>query len=109
MGSGRHRDEAHTLHLDLSLNLSHNCNMKLENLYAKVQKGDLKAKMFEYLRKVEETGEPLLVTDHGTPTVVIYPYYTKLSVEEIFGPFRSKFKAIDDVKASENEEWGDLS
>ena len=35
---------------------------------------DFKAKVLKYLRKVKETGEPLIVTDHGKPVVKIEPY-----------------------------------
>jgi hypothetical protein len=33
----------------------------------KVSKSALKAKMLEYFRRVEETGEELIVTDNGEP------------------------------------------
>lgn len=37
-------------------------------------KSKFKPKTLEYLRKVEETGEPLIITDHGNPVVRIEPY-----------------------------------
>ena len=38
-----------------------------------VSKGKLKAKMLEYLREVEASGEPLVVTDRGREVLVIRP------------------------------------
>ena len=36
-----------------------------------VSKSQFKAHALEYFRKVETTGEPLIVTDHGKPTLEI--------------------------------------
>ena len=36
-----------------------------------VAKARFKARALEYLRRVEKTGAPLVVTDHGRPTVEI--------------------------------------
>jgi prevent-host-death family protein len=83
--------------------------MENDELPILVRKGELKAKMFEYLRAVEETGKPLLVTDHGTPTVIISPYHKKFSIDQIFAPFRDKFKVKGDLLESENDEWGELA
>ncbi len=35
----------------------------------RVNKTEFKAKALEYLRHVENSGEPLVVTDHGQPTI----------------------------------------
>ena len=37
----------------------------------KVSKSQFKAKALEILRRVEATGEPVLVTDHGKPTIEV--------------------------------------
>ena len=36
-----------------------------------VSKSQFKAHVLEYFRKVQVTGEPLIVTDHGKPTLEI--------------------------------------
>lgn len=36
-----------------------------------VSKSQFKAKALEYFRKVEASGEPLIVTDHGRPALEI--------------------------------------
>ncbi|MDW8324604.1 MAG: type II toxin-antitoxin system prevent-host-death family antitoxin [Burkholderiales bacterium] len=37
-------------------------------------KSDFKARALEYLRRVEATGESVIVTDHGEPRVEVRPY-----------------------------------
>jgi len=75
----------------------------------RTSKGELKAKMFEYLRIVEDTGQPLLVTDRGEPSIIIYRYEAKKSVDEIFGALRKSFKEHNNILESENSEWGELA
>jgi antitoxin (DNA-binding transcriptional repressor) of toxin-antitoxin stability system len=36
-----------------------------------VSKSKFKAKALEYFRQVEESGEPVIITDHGKPTLEI--------------------------------------
>lgn len=57
-----------------------------------VSKTKFKAKMFEYLRRVEETGTPLLLSNFGKATIIIQPYQQKRSFNDIFAPFRGKVK-----------------
>ncbi|WP_309086224.1 type II toxin-antitoxin system Phd/YefM family antitoxin [Chelativorans sp.] len=42
-----------------------------------VSKSQFKAKALEYFRQVEASGEPLIVTDHGKPTLEIRPVSEK--------------------------------
>lgn len=44
-----------------------------------VSKGKLKAKMLEYFREVERTGEPLIVTDHGREVLVVKPVMPQMA------------------------------
>jgi antitoxin (DNA-binding transcriptional repressor) of toxin-antitoxin stability system len=39
-----------------------------------VSKTEFKAKALQFFRQVEATGESLIVTDHGKPTLEIRPY-----------------------------------
>lgn len=50
-----------------------------------VSKGKLKARMLEYFREVERTGEPLIVTDHGREVLEIRPLggAPRVSAEDI--------------------------
>jgi prevent-host-death family protein len=54
-----------------------------------VSKGKLKAKMLEYFREVERTGEPLIVTDHGREVLEVRPVRKTSSVEEILAEYRA--------------------
>jgi prevent-host-death family protein len=40
----------------------------------RISKSEFKAKALEYFRQVESTGESLIVTDHGRPTLELRPY-----------------------------------
>jgi len=40
----------------------------------KVSKTHFKAKALEFLRRVEATGEPLVITDRGRPVLEVRPY-----------------------------------
>ena len=39
-----------------------------------VSKSEFKARALEYFRRVERTGEPLIITDRGRPVLKIVPY-----------------------------------
>jgi len=39
-----------------------------------ISKSEFKARALEYFRKVESSGQPLVVTDHGKPSIVIRRY-----------------------------------
>lgn len=40
-----------------------------------VSKSRFKAKALEYFRLVEQTGQPLVITDHGAPVLKLVPYH----------------------------------
>ena len=40
----------------------------------RVSKSEFKARALEYFRRVERTGEPLIITDRGRPVLKIVPY-----------------------------------
>lgn len=74
-----------------------------------VSKGDLKYRIFEYLHYIEQSREPLLVTDGGRPTHIIYPYQSTESVEKVFAKVRGKVLYNADLLESANEDWEDRS
>lgn len=39
-----------------------------------VSKSRFKARALEYFREVEQTGQPLIITDHGAPVLRLLPY-----------------------------------
>lgn len=52
-----------------------------------VSKGKLKAKMLEYFREVEATGEPLIVTDHGREVLEVRPVKKRSTTEEVLAAY----------------------
>ena len=71
-----------------------------------VSKSVLKAKMLEYFRIVEETGEDIVVTNHRVPTIKISSIGNKGEVGDIFKDVRGKVKT--DIKAllqPEKDTW----
>ena len=70
----------------------------------KVCKSLLKAKMLEYLRRVEETGEELIVTDNNGPVVRIVPIRPRRSGCECLRDVRGGVMYHDDVLAPTTEE-----
>lgn len=70
-----------------------------------VSKGVLEAKMLEYLRRVEETGEELIVTDNNVPVVRIVPIKQRRPAAEVFGDVRKRVVYHDDILAPTTAEW----
>ncbi len=50
--------------------------MKIE-----LSKSKFKAKALEYFRKIELTGDTIIITDHGEPTLEIKPYKTRNALD----------------------------
>jgi prevent-host-death family protein len=70
-----------------------------------VSKSALKAKMLEYLRRVEETGEELIVTDNNVPVVRIVPFRKRMSMDELFADVRGGLIEHEDVLTPTTDEW----
>ncbi len=71
-----------------------------------VSKSQLKAKMFEYLRQVEETRRPLVIKDYGEPVLIVYPYARKKPVDQVFSDVRGRVDIDDEaLLSSEVDEW----
>jgi prevent-host-death family protein len=65
----------------------------------------LKAKMLEYFRQVEESGEELVVTDNGRPVVKVVPIRRKTSAAEVFDDVRGRVVYHEDILAPTTDEW----
>lgn len=70
-----------------------------------VSKSVLKAKMLEYFREVETTGETLLVTSNGQPVLKVTPYWRELTVDEAFADVRGKIRYHGDLLEPTTAEW----
>lgn len=83
---------------------------KLLNNMNEISKSELKVKMFELLRKVQTTQEPLTITEFGTPVLVISPVKTKKKFRDVFAPYRNKIKNDPKVfDETSEEEWEALN
>ena len=74
-----------------------------------VSKSALKAKMLEYLREVERTGEELIITDNQRPVLKIVPIAPKNrpTAADIFGAWRAKYVEHGDIMESLPDERDD--
>jgi len=72
-----------------------------------ISKSALKARMLEYFRQVEETGEPLIVTDHGTPVLQVLPFAAKRPMADVLAEFRAigPVRFTGDPNAPTGDEW----
>lgn len=41
-----------------------------------ISKSKFKPRSLEYFRRIEESGEELIITDHGRPVIKVVPYST---------------------------------
>ena len=58
-----------------------------------VSKSQFKPHALEYFRKIEQTGEELVITDHGRPVLKIVPYIA--DPEECFRGLRNTVLKYD--------------
>ena len=70
-------------------------------------KGALKAKMLEVFRQIEQTGEELVVTDHGRPVLRVSPIYREFDTKNVFGDLQGKLVLHEPINATTVSEWGD--
>jgi prevent-host-death family protein len=72
-----------------------------------ISKSQFKPHSLEYFRRIEQTGEELVITDHGRPVLKVIPYVA--DTEECFRGLRNtvlKYDApLDPVGL---EEWDSL-
>ena len=70
-----------------------------------VSKGKLKAKMLEYFRRIERSGEELVVTDNNRPVLKIIPIRALRRAEDLFADVRGRLVYREDPLAPTTEEW----
>lgn len=70
-----------------------------------VSKSALKAKMLEYFRRVEETGEELVVTDHNEPVLRIIPIRRPVPAATLFADVRGRVVYHADLLEPTTDEW----
>ncbi|MCU0781035.1 MAG: hypothetical protein MUF04_08035 [Akkermansiaceae bacterium] len=60
-----------------------------------ISKGKLKGKMLEHFRQVEQTGDPLIVTDRGVPVLEIRPLKVRPNGTEALARVRAALFGAD--------------
>ena len=70
-----------------------------------VSKSRLKAKMLEYFRSVEETGETLVVTSNGKPVLKVVPFRERTDPDTLFAAERGHVLYREDPVADTSDEW----
>lgn len=70
-----------------------------------VSKSALKARMLEFFREVERTGEELVVTSDGVPVLKVVPFTETRSVSDAFADVRGALTWTGDIDASTDAEW----
>lgn len=72
-----------------------------------VSKSKLKTHMLEIFRQIEQTGEEVIVTDNNRPVFRIQPIVRKMSVEEVFSPYRGKMILHEEPDTPTIAEWSE--
>jgi prevent-host-death family protein len=70
-----------------------------------ISKTALRAKLLECLRKVEETGEELVVTDDNRPVLRIVPIRQRVPTAQMFADVRGRIVYYEDILTSTADEW----
>jgi prevent-host-death family protein len=65
--------------------------------------GTFKARCLAVMKKVQATGEPVIVTKRGTPIVKVVPVQSEKN--EIFGCMIGKVKIVGDIESPISVEW----
>jgi antitoxin (DNA-binding transcriptional repressor) of toxin-antitoxin stability system len=73
----------------------------------RVSKSALKARMLEYFRRVEESGEELVVTDRDEPVLRIVPIRKRVPAARLFADVRGRVVYHQDLLAPTSDEWSD--
>ena len=67
--------------------------------------GFFKANCLAVMKRVQATGEPVIVTRRGAPVVKVTPAITEKS--DIFGFMKGKVKIVGDIESPIPVKWGD--
>ncbi len=70
-----------------------------------VSKSALKARMLEYFRQVEQTGEELIVTDNNRPVLKVVAISARQPASSVFADVRGRVVYHEDILAPTLDEW----
>ena len=69
----------------------------------RIPAGTFKARCLAVMKKVQATGEPVIVTKRGTPVVKIVP--AQSGKNDIFGSMRGKVTIVGDIESPIPVKW----
>ena len=69
--------------------------------------GTFKARCLAVMKKVQATGEPIIVTKRGTPVVKVVPAQSEKN--DLFGFITGKVKIVGDIESPIPVEWGTIT
>lgn len=62
------------------------------------------------MRKVEKTGQPIIITDHGVPTLELRPYTANEVKQDPLSYLKgSVLKYVDPTKPVSEDDWNSAS
>ena len=70
-----------------------------------ISKSEFGGNTFQYLRNVEETGSPLVITDKGRPVLKIVPYFEKRGKDILESLRDSVIEYKEPMEPVGSEEW----
>ena len=72
-----------------------------------VSKSKLKTHMLRIFREVEQSGDDLVVTDHGKPVLLITPLRSQQQVETVFADLEGHVGYPEDINSPTTDEWSE--
>jgi len=72
----------------------------------KISKSQFKPKALEIMRRIEKTGQAIIITDHGKPTLELRPYSAdKVKQDPMIYLQNSVLEYIDPTEPVSAEDW----
>lgn len=72
-----------------------------------VSKATLKSRLLEFLRDLEATGEPVIITSYGTPVAQITRLAAGTTVDALFSDARGALQFLEAPDTPTTDEWGE--
>ena len=70
-----------------------------------IPKSALDGKALEYIQRVADTGQEIVITDNGRPVVKVTAIPARTSADELFADVRGRVVYHDDIFAPTTDEW----
>ena len=74
-----------------------------------ISKSQFKPKALEIMRKVEKTGQAIIITNHGTPTLELRPYSADQIKQDPLTYLKgSVLEYVDPLEPVGEDDWDDV-